>query len=131
MACALDEDIATFEAGDLTLVGERGITLRSVCLVWKFFIDSRAFHSQRRPKGSLAHLILRRRGTDWILQARLTLARAVYSTAKILLLDDILSAVDIDTANHLVKCCFQGELLEDRTVILVVSTQPRIVRSIA
>ncbi|KAJ7853283.1 multidrug resistance-associated ABC transporter [Mycena olivaceomarginata] len=49
----------------------------------------------------------------------LSLARAVYSRASILLLDDVLSAVDAHTAHHLYHSCLRGELMHGRTVILV------------
>ncbi|KAJ7283157.1 P-loop containing nucleoside triphosphate hydrolase protein [Mycena rebaudengoi] len=52
-------------------------------------------------------------------KARLTLARAVYSTASILLLDDVLAALDVHTAQWIVEKCFGGDLLKGRTVILV------------
>ncbi|KZT60639.1 P-loop containing nucleoside triphosphate hydrolase protein [Calocera cornea HHB12733] len=52
-------------------------------------------------------------------KARVTLARALYSQAKILLLDDIVSALDVHTARWIVKKCLQGDLIEARTVILV------------
>ncbi|KAJ7697209.1 P-loop containing nucleoside triphosphate hydrolase protein [Mycena rosella] len=52
-------------------------------------------------------------------KARLTLARAVYSKANILLLDDVLAALDVHTAQWIVEKCFGGDLIEDRTVILV------------
>ncbi|KIJ23785.1 hypothetical protein M422DRAFT_275570 [Sphaerobolus stellatus SS14] len=52
-------------------------------------------------------------------KARVSLARAVYSRASILLLDDVLSAVDAHTAHHLFERCLQGELLRGRTVVLV------------
>ncbi|KAJ7283178.1 P-loop containing nucleoside triphosphate hydrolase protein [Mycena rebaudengoi] len=52
-------------------------------------------------------------------KARLTLARAVYSTASILLLDDVLAALDVHTARWIVEKCFGGDLLKGRTVILV------------
>ena len=65
-----------------------------------------------------------------------SLARAVYSRASILLLDDVLSAgtlssyplfiiylsqliVDAHTAHHLYHECLKGELMQGRTVILV------------
>jgi hypothetical protein len=65
-----------------------------------------------------------------------SLARAVYSRASILLLDDVLSAgmsnhltplnrcihnmaVDAHTAHHLYHECLKGELMKGRTVILV------------
>lgn len=52
-------------------------------------------------------------------QARISLARAVYSPASILLLDDILAALDMHTALSVITNCFSGALLEGRTVILV------------
>jgi ABC-type multidrug transport system fused ATPase/permease subunit len=55
-ACALDKDLSIFEGGDLTEIGEKGITLSG---------------GQK---------------------ARVALARAVYSRAKNVLMDDVLSA---------------------------------------
>ncbi|KAL4260343.1 ATP-binding cassette transporter C [Pleurotus pulmonarius] len=52
-------------------------------------------------------------------KARVSLARAVYSRASILLLDDVLSAVDAHTAHHLYNECITGPLMRGRTVILV------------
>ncbi|KAF8154768.1 multidrug resistance-associated ABC transporter [Crassisporium funariophilum] len=52
-------------------------------------------------------------------KARVSLARAVYSRASILLLDDVLSAVDAHTAHHLYHECLKGDLMQGRTVILV------------
>lgn len=56
--CALEPDLALFEAGDATEVGEKGLTLSG---------------GQK---------------------ARLTLARAIYSSAEIILLDDVLAALE-------------------------------------
>ncbi|CED85202.1 multidrug resistance-associated abc transporter [Phaffia rhodozyma] len=53
-------------------------------------------------------------------KARVSLARAVYSRASTVLLDDVLSAVDAHTARHLYEKCLQGPLMAGvRTVILV------------
>ena len=52
-------------------------------------------------------------------KARVALARAVYSRADILLLDDPLSALDHQTAETIVQKCFRGPLLEGRIVVLV------------
>ncbi|XJO76494.1 hypothetical protein BDV3_007007 [Batrachochytrium dendrobatidis] len=49
---------------------------------------------------------------------RISLARACYSTAQSVILDDPLSAVDAPTALHLFEKCIRG-LLASRTVILV------------
>ncbi|KAI0322566.1 hypothetical protein OF83DRAFT_1161116 [Amylostereum chailletii] len=78
--CALSEDLALFNAGDMTEVGEKGLTLR---------------------------------------YARVTLARAVYSSAQVLLLDDILAALDVHTAQWIVDKCLKGDLVQGRTVLLV------------
>ncbi|KAF5338427.1 hypothetical protein D9758_012247 [Tetrapyrgos nigripes] len=52
-------------------------------------------------------------------KARITLARAVYSAAKILLLDDVLAALDVHTSKWIVEKCFCGDLVQGRTIILV------------
>ncbi|TFK22034.1 multidrug resistance-associated ABC transporter [Coprinopsis marcescibilis] len=52
-------------------------------------------------------------------KARVSLARAVYSRASTVLLDDVLSAVDTHTAHHLYHRCLKGRLMTGRTVILV------------
>ena len=53
-------------------------------------------------------------------KARVTLARAVYSQAQVLILDDILAALDVHTAKWIVEKCLQGDLVRGRTVLLVV-----------
>ncbi|KZS96558.1 P-loop containing nucleoside triphosphate hydrolase protein, partial [Sistotremastrum niveocremeum HHB9708] len=80
---ALTRDLTLFEAGELTEVGEKGITLSG---------------GQK---------------------ARITLARAVYSPAQILLLDDVLSALDVHTARWVAQKCLGGDLLKGRTTVLV------------
>jgi len=50
---------------------------------------------------------------------RLAIARAVYSQADVIVLDDCLSAVDAHTAKHLYEHCLMGELMNNRTRILV------------
>ncbi|KAL0950639.1 hypothetical protein HGRIS_007427 [Hohenbuehelia grisea] len=52
-------------------------------------------------------------------KARITLARAIYSHADTVLLDDVLAALDVHTAKWIVEKCFSGDLIEGRTVILV------------
>ncbi|KAJ5403819.1 P-loop containing nucleoside triphosphate hydrolase protein [Penicillium cosmopolitanum] len=51
-------------------------------------------------------------------KARISLARALYSRAGTLLLDDIFSAVDVHTAQHLYKHALTGPLAAGRTRIL-------------
>ncbi|KAJ7067894.1 hypothetical protein C8F01DRAFT_1116132 [Mycena amicta] len=52
-------------------------------------------------------------------KARCTLARAIYSKAEIILLDDVLAALDVHTSKHIVEHCFRGDLVKGRTIILV------------
>ncbi|KAG6904524.1 hypothetical protein DXG01_009274, partial [Tephrocybe rancida] len=59
------------------------------------------------------------RGVSGGQKARVALARAVYSCARYVLLDDPLSAVDSGTAGWIVDNLLKGGLLEGRTVILV------------
>ncbi|KAF5314793.1 hypothetical protein D9758_017505 [Tetrapyrgos nigripes] len=61
-------------------------------------------------------------------KARITLARAVYSDAEIILLDDVLAALDVHTSKWIVDKCLKGDLIRGRTILLVthniVLTQP-------
>ena len=87
------------DAGDMTEVGEKGITLRFVfCTSLPRFFKALYSGGQK---------------------ARITLARAVYSNAQILLLDDILSALDVHTSGWVAEKCLGGDLLRGRTVLLV------------
>lgn len=52
-------------------------------------------------------------------KARLALARAIYSSAKVILLDDVLSALDVHTSAWIVNHCFRGNLVKGRTILLV------------
>ncbi|EKM58631.1 uncharacterized protein PHACADRAFT_90147 [Phanerochaete carnosa HHB-10118-sp] len=52
-------------------------------------------------------------------KARITLARAIYSRAETLLLDDVFAALDVHTSQSIIEGCFQGDLVRGRTVILV------------
>jgi ABC-type multidrug transport system fused ATPase/permease subunit len=63
-------------------------------------------------------------------KARVALARALYSSARILLLDDPLSALDHNTAETVVRKCFSGPLMQDRIVVLV-THRTTLVRHIA
>ncbi|KAF7503017.1 hypothetical protein GJ744_004724 [Endocarpon pusillum] len=82
-ACALTEDLAAFEHGDLSNIGENGV------------------------------------GLSGGQKARVALARALYSQANILLLDDPISALDQQTAETVVQRCFEASFLADRTTVLV------------
>ncbi|KAF8803422.1 multidrug resistance-associated ABC transporter [Phlegmacium glaucopus] len=52
-------------------------------------------------------------------KARVTLARAIYSSAEIILLDDVLAALDVHTSKWIVNECLQGDLVRGRTILLV------------
>ncbi|KAI8621550.1 ABC transporter type 1, transmembrane domain-containing protein [Chytriomyces sp. MP71] len=81
-ACSLVRDLENFSGGDLTEIGEKGVSISG---------------GQKQ---------------------RISLARAVYSSATVVLLDDPLSAVDAPTARHLLKDAILTKL-KGRTVILV------------
>lgn len=83
VACALERDLEILDAGDETLVGEKGITLSG---------------GQKQ---------------------RISLARALYSNSKHVLLDDCLSAVDSHTAKWIFDYCIRGPMMIGRTCILV------------
>lgn len=82
-ACGLKRDFRILAAGDMTEIGERGITLSG---------------GQKQ---------------------RISLARALYSNARHVLLDDCLSAVDSHTASWIYDNCITGPLMEGRTCILI------------
>lgn len=52
-------------------------------------------------------------------KARINLARCLYSRARTVYMDDILSAVDAHTSHFIVQECLAGGLLKGRTVVLV------------
>ncbi|KAJ7634724.1 P-loop containing nucleoside triphosphate hydrolase protein [Roridomyces roridus] len=52
-------------------------------------------------------------------KARITLARAIYNKAAIVLLDDVLAALGVHTSKWIVEKCFSGDLVRGRTIILV------------
>jgi len=50
---------------------------------------------------------------------RIALARAIYSSAETLILDDCFSAIDSHTIQYIFEQCFQSDLMQNRTCILV------------
>lgn len=52
-------------------------------------------------------------------KARLSLARCVYSNQEIVLMDDVLSALDAYTSKFIVDNLFNSDLIKDRTILLV------------
>jgi ABC-type multidrug transport system fused ATPase/permease subunit len=52
-------------------------------------------------------------------RSRVALARALYSKAPVLLLDDIFSALDAKTAASVWEECFCSDILKNRTIVLV------------
>lgn len=83
-ACCLRQDLAEFDAGENSFVGENGV------------------------------------GLSGGQKARVALARAVYSRARILLLDDPIAALDHQTAETILWRLFSSsQLMRDRLVIFV------------
>jgi ABC-type multidrug transport system fused ATPase/permease subunit len=81
--CSLKRDLEILDAGDETIVGEKGVTLSG---------------GQKQ---------------------RISLARALYSKARHVLLDDVLSAVDAHTAKWIFNNALHGKLMANRTCLLV------------
>jgi ATP-binding cassette subfamily C (CFTR/MRP) protein 1 len=82
-ACALEQDMALLDEGDQSMVGSKGVTLSG--------------GQRQRVVGVLDCL---RRMDANKLQA---LARAVYARLNIVLLDDVLSALDSNTERQIVE----------------------------
>lgn len=83
-ACCLIPDLASWKAGDLSLIGENGV------------------------------------GLSGGQKARVALARAIYSRARILLLDDPIAALDHQTAETILRNLFTNtNLMQDRLVVFV------------
>ncbi|ODV89922.1 hypothetical protein CANCADRAFT_98038 [Tortispora caseinolytica NRRL Y-17796] len=80
-ACALKSDLTQFPNGDMTEIGERGITISG---------------GQK---------------------ARINLARAAYHYSDIVVMDDVLSAVDSHVAKHIIENCLNGVLAHATRII--------------
>ena len=52
-------------------------------------------------------------------RARISLARAVYSRAGTVLVDDLLSSLDATTSQYVYAHCLKGDLLKERRIIMV------------
>ncbi|KAK5653885.1 hypothetical protein OQA88_7810 [Cercophora sp. LCS_1] len=52
-------------------------------------------------------------------KSRVALARALYSKASVVFLDDVFSALDAKTAAKVWELCFCGDMLKHRTIVLV------------
>ncbi|PPQ77073.1 hypothetical protein CVT25_014886, partial [Psilocybe cyanescens] len=98
--CALKHDLELFDAGDATEVGERGLTLSGGQKVGLSFNSSCMILTAS-------------------LKARVTLARAIYSLAEIVLLDDVFAALDVHTSTWILNKCLRGDLVKGRTILLV------------
>ncbi|CAG2166187.1 unnamed protein product, partial [Oppiella nova] len=136
-ACALDRDFKRLAFGDQTLVGERGVSLsggqRARVSLARALYHSADIYLLDDPLSAACALdrdfkrlafgdqtLVGERGVSLSggQRARVSLARALYHSADIYLLDDPLSAVDIHVAKHLFqKCCM--EYLKDKARILV------------
>lgn len=57
-------------------------------------------------------------------KARIALARCLYSTARVLLIDDALSALDSSTSEYIYKHYLRGSLVKGRTIIMVTHAVP-------
>ena len=51
-------------------------------------------------------------------RSRLTMARALYSRAEFIVMDDVFSAVDAHVGQHILENAFKGEIMKHRTCVL-------------
>lgn len=118
-ACALVKDFDIFEHRDQKQVGEKGRTCECLqdhgghCVLIALSIH-RFWWSTVSGSFVVGNI-----PADTSRRARIALARALYSPAKTVILDDVLSAVDASTARHLYQQCLKGDLMKGRTVLLV------------
>ncbi|RMJ16359.1 hypothetical protein CDV36_003945 [Fusarium kuroshium] len=70
------------------------------------------------PDGDRTNLCSNRVNLSGGQKMRVALARALYSRADILVLDDILGGVDVGTRHHLVQFAITGDLVRERTRVL-------------
>lgn len=107
VAC-MSQDLDMLIAGDLTRIGERGVSLSGGTRA-----KYKALPCQRESVLNLeAILILSGQ------KARISLARAVYADADIVLLDDPLSALDSNVGNRVFTECVL-KVLKNKIVVLV------------
>lgn len=106
--CDLLRDLSQMENGDLTEIGERGVPLtgKSFRIVYDILLPA-DFSLGLPVTESQKH--------------KISLARAVYSRAKTILIDDIF--VSFEKANELFifEKCLLGELMTNRTIIMATS----------
>ncbi|KAI7972978.1 hypothetical protein EIK77_001552 [Talaromyces pinophilus] len=76
------------------------------------------------PKGDLTEIAEQGSSLSGGQRLRVVLARAIYSSASTLLLDDIFSCLDVHTVNHIFNKVFRNRFLGKRTVILVSHLSP-------
>ncbi|RMJ28964.1 ATP-dependent bile acid permease [Aspergillus sp. HF37] len=76
---------------------------------------------QQFPNGDLTFVGERGTSLSGGQKQRVSLARALYSRSRTLLLDDVFSALDTHTTSLVYHKCFRSGLLSERTVLLVTS----------
>ena len=120
-ACSLQHDLDMLPEGQHTEIGEKGINLSGKSLhiscnikLADLHISSRWTEGMHESKRFLlpvhSHLFFK---------ARISLARAAYSDASIVLLDDPLAAVDAYVGKAILDQCLVNGPLSHRTRILV------------
>ena len=98
-ACALTQDLASFQHGDLSNIGENGIGLSG----------------GQKARVALARAIYSRAPSEYLASSTIYPA----DLFEVLLLDDPLSALDHDTASTIAQKFLGGPLAKDRTIVLV------------
>ncbi|RSL66397.1 hypothetical protein CEP53_003376 [Fusarium sp. AF-6] len=82
------------------------------------FLEGPEMNLKALPDGDQTNLSSNRVNLSGGQKMRVALARALYSRADILVLDDILGGVDVGTRHHLVHFAITGDLVRGRTRVL-------------
>eukprot|EP00435_Cladocopium_sp_Y103_P072026 s185_g39.t1 len=114
-ACGLAMDLQQLSHGDLTEIGERGITLSggpsdgSMDKEWRNVVSV-----------EVEFISIYGNSAQFSQKQRVALARAVYHrSCSLVLLDDVLSALDAHTSRHILQALIgPAGLLKDRAVLL-------------
>lgn len=117
-ACALDVDISLMDRGDMTNIGEKGANLsggqRARLALARYNIS---LYSQccYLPTGFKVFLLFNaiRKNLVTILHYR-----AIYHGSDVIVLDDVLSAVDAQVARWILNNAILGPLLKEQTRLL-------------
>lgn len=108
-ACALDVDVSVMAGGDMAYIGEKGVNLSG---------GQRARIALARSSISLCPSISPFAFCWFVVSLCFEQNRALYHGSNILMLDDVLSAVDAQVAQWILNNALLGPLMDQKTCLL-------------